>query len=362
MKQFLFSASVILLFWSNTYAQNTQFIRFDDRRIAYEGRIGHQDTSACVWYWSGTSATLNFKGTGLSVLLQDEGSANFYEVIVDGRRMLRLHPDMNKQLYTLAQGLPEGKHTIELFKDTEFSFGSTRLFGFQLAANTQLLSAPKAKKRKIEFYGNSITCGYAIEDTVTDGNSSEPKYEYNYLTYGAITARHFNAAYHCISKSGIGITVGFTPYLMPEIYDRTNPADSNTQWDFSSYTPKVVVINLGQNDASVSAMPNHPNFKARFGTQKPNENYFIQAYQRFFRTLRLKYPSATLIAVLGDMSAVQPGSPWPAYVQTAVANQHDRKLFSYIFKPKKGYGHPLVKDDAQMANELIGFIDTHVKW
>jgi len=45
--------------------------------------------------------------------------------------------------------------------------------------------------KKMEFYGNSITCGFGVEDSVTDSGLS--KYENNYLSYASITARHYNA-------------------------------------------------------------------------------------------------------------------------------------------------------------------------
>ena len=61
-------------------------------------------------------------------------------------------------------------------------------------------------------------------------------YENNYDAYAAITARHFNAQYHCTSKSGIGIMVSWFPLIMPEMYNRLDPTDSTSKWDFSKYT------------------------------------------------------------------------------------------------------------------------------
>ena len=71
-----------------------------------------------------------------------------------------------------------------------------------------MLPPSVAKRHKIEFYGDSITSGYAIEDYDGGNNSYLPPYKNNYLTYASLTARHYDAQYYCISKSGIGITVG----------------------------------------------------------------------------------------------------------------------------------------------------------
>ena len=106
------------------------------------------------------------------------------------------------------------------------------------------------KKRKIEFYGDSITAGYAVEDT-TGKDSPDSTYTNNYLSYASITARHFDAEYSFIIKSGIGVTISWFPIIMPEIYDLTDPQDPQSKWDFSkeyavaeqrNWSPKSKVV------------------------------------------------------------------------------------------------------------------------
>ncbi len=57
------------------------------------------------------------------------------------------------------------------------------------------------------------------------------------------------------------------PEIMPEIYDRLNPGDPDSKWDFTLFTPDVVVINLFQNDSWLVNNPEHEQFKARLGQQ-----------------------------------------------------------------------------------------------
>ncbi|MVT07985.1 SGNH/GDSL hydrolase family protein [Chitinophaga tropicalis] len=329
--------------------------------LAVEGRTWFHNDSALVLSWPGTNVTIRFKGTGISAILQDTDTANYYNVIIDGKVKKRIHTDTAKKTYTLASRLSKGEHTVQLFKITEWDKGNTYCYGFKLNPGTQLLPPAAPKKRKIEFFGNSITCGYGIEDS-TGNDSGHGYFENNYLTYAAITARHFDAQYHCTSKSGIGIMLSWFPLIMPEMYDRTNPTDSSSHWDFSKYTPDVVVINLFQNDSWLVNKPEHEQFKSRFGTQKPDSSFIVNAYAKFVANVRNKYPNAYIICALGSMDATRGGAPWPGYIQTAVSGLNDKKILTHFFPYKNTPGHPRLAEQASMAKDLISFIEQNIVW
>ncbi|WP_345947558.1 SGNH/GDSL hydrolase family protein [Mucilaginibacter sp. PAMB04274] len=311
--------------------------------------------------WSGTSAKINFNGTGVKAVLQDEGGNNYYNVIIDGTVTQRIQIDAQKHAYTLAANLPKANHTLELFKLTEWAMGKTWLYEFDLDAGSALLAAPAIKKHKIEFFGNSITCGFAVLDTTGKDRGSAP-YEDNYQSYAAITARHFDAEYYCTARSGIGVLVSWFPQIMPEMYDKVDPSNLQLKWDFTRYTPDLVVINLFQNDSWLVEHPEHPEFKARFGDKKPTPAQIVAAYQSFVKTIRSKYPKAQIICALGSMDASREGSPWPGYIKQAVVGLKDKSIQSFIFPAKNTPGHPSKKEQMDMANQLIGFIDKNVKW
>jgi len=346
------------LFSLSAHSQSKSFL-FSDKDISYEGRVLFTDEAA-VLMWPGTSVRVNFTGTSIAGTFKDGDTANYYNIIIDNDSMYRIHFDTIKQTVTLATGLASGPHSIQIFKRTEWDKGRTRFYGFELSGDAKLLHPPKLPKRKIEFFGNSITCGYAINDSVQD--SGNGYYENNYDSYAAVTARHFNAQYHCTSKSGIGVMVSRFPLIMPEMYDRLDPTDSTSKWDFSTYTPDVVVVNLFQNDSWIVNMPDNEQFKAKFGAKKPGKNFIINAYQNLMVTLRKTYPKATFICMLGNMDITQEGSPWPGYVSQAVEQMHDPNMFTYFVPYKNTPGHPKVKEQQALADGLIDFIDHHVKW
>jgi len=342
----------------NSFSQKKS-IPYSDKHISYEGRIPFTNDAAALT-WPGTSVRINFKGTGISGTFKDQDTANYYNVIIDNDSIYKIQFDTAKKTVALASGLSYGKHSIQLFKRTEWDKGKTFFYGFEFFGKNKILKPAKLSKRKIEFFGNSITCGYAIDDVAKD--YADGYHENNYDAYGAITARHYNAQYHCTSKSGIGIMVSWFPLIMPEMYNRLDPTDSTSKWDFSKYTPDVVVINLLQNDSWIVNMPNNEQFKNKFGTKAPDSCFIINAYKNFVQTIRTTYPEAQIICMLGNMDITRKGSPWPGYVARAVDEIHDEKIFTYVAPFKNTSGHPKVKEQQLLADGLIHFIDQHIKW
>ena len=353
------SCLTLFCFLSGTIFSQTKLISYSDKHISYEGRIVYT-TDAAVLMWPGTSLKINFIGTNISGEFKDADTSNYYNLIIDNDSIYKIQFDTSKKIVALASNLSYGKHAIQIFKRTEWDKGKTFFYGFEFNGKNKLLKPGKLPKRKIEFFGNSITCGYAINDTVND--SPDGYYESNYDAYAAITARHFNAQYYCTSKSGIGITVSWFPLIMPEMYNRLDPTDSTSKWDFSKYTPDVVVINLLQNDSWIVNMPDNEQFKKRFGTKAPDSNFIINAYKKFVQTIRTTYTNAQIICMLGNMDITKKDSPWPGYVSKAVDELHDKKIFTYFSPYKETPGHPKVKEQQMLADGLIQFIDQYIKW
>jgi hypothetical protein len=109
-------------------------------------------------------------------------------------------------------------------------------------------------------------------------------------------------------------------------------------------------------------MPDHEQFKARFGTTKPSEEFIINAYKDFIQTIRSKYPKANIICCLGNMDATREGSKWPSYVDAAVALLKDKKIVTHYFPYKNTPGHPVIKEQQAMADDLINFIEKNKLW
>lgn len=344
---------------SFSFAQNI-VIKSHDTHIRYSGRVVMLDEAAEI-SWIASSIKINFIGTGVKATLKDEHGSDYFNVILDGKVISVIQPDSVQKEYTLVSGLPEGNHILELFKRTEWAMGKTWFYQFALDKNSTILSPPPLQKHRIEFYGNSISCGYAVEDTTGQDRGTAP-FENGYLSYPSIIARHYDAELSNISRSGIGMLVSWFPMVMPDMYNRQDPTDGDAKWDFSKYTPDLVVINIFQNDVWITKLPDNDQFKAKFGTKAPTEDQIVKAYKEFVKNIRSKYPKAHIICTLGSMDAVKEGSPWPGYVQKAVTDIGDKNIFIHFFPYKNTPGHPSKKEQEAMADDLIAFIDQHIKW
>jgi hypothetical protein len=318
MKRSAFFLFFVLTFaGTNCLAQ--AIIKFDNKNIKFMGRIALTDSVAQLT-WTASSVLINFEGTTAKATLKDNTGMDRVTVVVDGKvTNTAIQPAVNPTEYTLVTGLPKGKHRLELFKRTEYDMGTLSFYSFNL--DGKILPPPNFA-HKIEFYGNSITCGFAIEDTEgKDRGTAE--FENGYKSYANLTARHFDAYYHSISKSGIGFLISWFNYTTPDIYDRVDAHDPIAKWDFKKYTPELVIVNLGQNDAWLTQNKDHPEFKRLFGITPPAPEVIIKAYQKFITSVRGKYPKAKIICALGAMDATKEDSPWPGYIEKAVAGLND---------------------------------------
>jgi len=341
--------------------QQELIVDYSNPQITYSGRIDSSKVKGTDLYWSGTSIQINFEGESIYGLFEDERGDNYYNVIIDNDSLFILRTGTTKSYYKLASGLTKGKHSVEIFKRTEWDRGKTTFYGFQINGNPRILLKSKPKKRKIEFYGNSITTGFAVED-FSENDSPDGTYTNNYLSYAPITARYFDAQYQCICKSGIGVMISYIPMTMPEMYDRLIPEDAKSQWDFSLYTPDIVVINLFQNDSGLVNLPDNAEFKARFGSEPPDDAFIVKSYVNFIRSIRRVYPEAQIICALGSMNATKEGSKWPDYIKTALKEVNDPKIYNHFIPYKDSPGHPTIKEQEVMANSLIRFIEDNIEW
>ncbi len=350
----------ILCVSAAAWAAPVQTVGAESKQFLYTGRIDFADPSAPSVSWPGSSIKANFTGTSLAIKLDDQLGKNYFNVIVDGEAQhpYVLEAKKGEQIYEISSALTPGNHSVEIYKRTEGEEGATLFKGLVLDADAKLLAPPARPTRRMEIYGDSITTGMGNEgaDNGIDHLLSEKN---NYWAYGAITARNLNAELHTISQSGIGIMISWFPFIMPQFYDQLSAVgDNKTQWDFTRWTPDLVVINLLQNDSWLIDREKrlHP---------IPSDAQRVQAYIDFVRSIRAKYPSAQIVCALGSMDATA-NPKWPGYITAAVERMKkenkDTKLDTIFFEFTGFGGHPRIAQHKANAEKLTAFIKQKMNW
>lgn len=342
--------------------------------LSYGGRVDCNASGGPIWAFVGGSVRVRFRGSALGIRLKDFGggtqTTNYYDVSVDGGAPRLLEVSSVQEAYELAVGLPDGEHEVELFKRVEAApggrpgAGKGQILGFSLQG-TELLPV-QLPERRLEFIGDSITCGYGNEVATTHPELAPytTRNSNGHAAYGALTARQLNAQYLAVAYSGRGISRNFADApgeLLPQMYLSTVPEDPTaSEWSPSQYVPDAVIVNLGTND---------------FSTPGVNRRAFVQGYTRFLATLRGYYPRAALVAALGPMlSDSHPlgASAWTnaqADVAAAVAARQavgDGNVHVVKFEPQSGpWGedwHPTVATHRRMAGQLSDALGKILGW
>ncbi len=337
----------------------------NDTAIQYTGRIDFSDPLKPSFSYPGVSIKAKFEGTFIDLIMRDyntgltylgEPDNDYYNILIDDKPVKVLKLNSRDTVYAAGKKLPEGIHTIEIIKRTESMVGQSDFLGFSIQAGKTLLPLPARPDRKIEFIGNSITCGYGNEG-LSQGEGFKGATENNYLAFGAITARNLDAQYVAVAYSGIGVYRNFGGNrlnTMPEIYDRIIPSDSLRKWNFKNYIPHAIVVDLGTNDFYLG--------------NKPDSAGFVNAYYTFINTLRQKNPQGKIFCVLGPM---MDGVSWKLiknYISSLVKNYNikgDKDIFYFTLTPCEGNGsdyHPTVDAHKKMAAELTPFLKSKMNW
>ena len=228
----------------------TKLFAADDKRLQYTGRIDFANPKLPRFWSPGVTVVVRFTGPSCEVVLNDEATGqnhNYVHIVVDGKAS-RVRLSGKSNTLRVAENLPNQPHTLTICKDTESGIGYLELVGVKCAG---LLPPPPRPARKIEFIGNSITCGMGADASVVPCKTREWFDQHNaYQAYGPTTARALNAQYHLTAVSGIGLIRSCCnmTITMPEVFGRLNLRDGTGIWDFARYQPDVVTVTLGQND------------------------------------------------------------------------------------------------------------------
>ncbi len=354
----IYSILFLLVAVNTCFALKNKAIFYNaaDSKIQYIGRVDFSNPLKPKMWASGAYVVIKFSGTFCELDINDEviyGTVhNYLEIKVDNQPAYRIQLKNKENKITLAKDLSKGEHTIIICKNTEFENGYIEIIGLRCE---KLLTPAAKQKRKMEFIGDSITCGFGSDESgIKCGDKNAKWYDQHnaYSAYGPLTARSLNAQYHISAVSGIGLIHSCCDkkIVMPQVFDKINMAKNELEWDFNRYQPDVVTVCLGQND----------------GVQ--DSTAFCTAYVQFAQTLRGYYPKAKLIFLTSPMADKTLKSALMKYitaVQAELVKKGDKNIGAYFFskQSKNGCsGHPSLAEQKEISTELTGYLKKTMKW
>ncbi len=357
MKHKLFFLTVcILATLPGVSRQNQKLVLYkpDNSFIQYTGRIDFSNPQLPRFWQPGVYFAFRFKGDKCEVILNDEvlwgTSHNYIELIVDGKEY-RMQAKTQCDTISLSSYLSgKGVHSVIVCKNTEANIGYLELAGIRCGKLMKPLPKPK---RKIEFIGNSITCGMGNDDSEIPCKTRNWYDQHNaWLSYGAITARNVKAQFHLSSVSGIGLMHSCCnmDIIMPQVFDKVSMRNNAVQWNFAKFQPDIVTVCLGQND----------------GVQ--DSASFCNNYITFMKDLRKYYPQATFILLSSPMADDKLRNFLRQSIKAVLLrlNPGDgNKLYAHIFEKQYIAGcdaHPSKEEHKQIADELTLFVRQVMKW
>ena len=342
-----------------------------DPNIRYAGRISFTNPERPAWNFPGIQIMAAFEGTSLRMMAKPQ-SGYFMAQIDQAEPFKVAFRGERDSVATLATALSEGCHLVRLMYIMEGYEYFPEFWGFVLDQGRKLVEAPTFPSRKIEFIGNSITCGYGNE-----GLCKEEHFDYatenHYYSYASIAARHLEAQHWVVARSGIGAyrnygepQTGSPDSCMPVQYEytgyawksdlRNEPTFLREKWDFSRFQPDVVCINLGTNDLSTN-------------------NYDLAllkaGYQKLLGMVRQHNPQAKIVFLTGSMLQSQELLEARRLLDEVSAEARkagDSEIYRFDLSPIEGeewYGndwHPNIYQDEKMADELTAYLRKLMNW
>jgi lysophospholipase L1-like esterase len=331
---------------TSAHDEKTNWISAADARFRYEGRFDFSDQNAPVVIWQASRISLDFEGDTLALFFDDAKGQSFFNAQVDSSTtIVEIHEGTAVQPATFS-GLGPGRHHLVLFKRSEANAGTVRFRGIEIGPDADAWTPPKISyKLKMEFIGDSITAGACNEDGAADQWDNRRTHN-SALSYAAMTAAAFSADHRNIAVSGMGIATGWVDLKAGEVWDRLYPNPTSPRADLSKWTPQIVFINIGENDAS---------FPSAHGQPFPTN--YTAGYVSLVQAIRKAYPAARVVLLRGGMYNGAQCKPlrkaWESAVKQLEAT--DKSISHFVFKHWTK-NHPRVADHRAMADKLIAWL------
>lgn len=336
-------------------------------------------------FWTGSAVEFNVTGSELWV--EFEVDYETYEpwisVVINGASVSRQMLVRGRYWVCVFRGMNSTvAKNIRVVKDVQPMSADTRSVLQVHGVKSDGEFLPVADKLcSIEFIGDSITSGEGAIGAKSEEDWIPMWFSATY-NYASLTAQTVNADYRIISQSGWGVLTSWdnNPHgNIPDCYEkvcgvlageRNAALGAFDDYDFSTWQPHVVVVNLGSNDGGAFHSPEwRDEATGETHKQRLNEDgtyhredlaAFEAAAVEFLVKLRRYNPQAHIVWAYGML-----GMPMMPAIYRAVdayeKNSGDRhvSIFQLPDTTDETIGarrHPGALAHARAADELAGYI------
>lgn len=324
--------------------------------------------SGIAFSFTGTEASITFQGDDTTAGNCTEGKARA-AVYVNGVRTADFMMEEPEKTVKIFSGEKPEYAEITVVKLSECPMAVIGIKSIEVQAVDGIHPLPEAD-RKIEFIGDSITCGFGVDleepDTAFQTDTEDVTRAYAYRT-----ARKLGADYSMVSYSGYGVLSGYTEgevpmtsQLVPTFYEKAgfsfghpygNVKLQDYAWNFEVYQPQLVVVNLGTNDDSFCR------------DHADRQEDFTQKYVEFLGMIRKDNPDAAILCTVGIMGGrIYPAVEKAAELfgkQTGDKRIYARKLSEQLEEDGLvSCGHPTAVTHEKAAEQLTGYIRQIMNW
>lgn len=340
-----------------------KWIEADCDRLQYMGRIDDVDKKNPIWVYPCTYVRMRFTGNVVKASVTNVRNCwtNYMGVIIDGVEQKLALANEGRQELVLGENLGDGEHEVLFFKRMD-SCHNIIFHGFEVEDGAQILELPPLPKRRIEVYGDSVSAGEvseAVEYCGLADPENDGEYSNSYYSYAWCTARKLNAQLHDIAQGGAALLDGTGWFHAPDylgmeyIYDKLEYCPELfevKEWDFSKYTPHVVVLAIGQNDS-------HPEDYMTQDYDGEKACNWRTHYKNWVSEIRKKYPNAVIILAT---TILNHSDMWDKAIDDVCKELNDPKMHHFLYSNNGcgTHGHIRIPEAEKMAEELSTFIES----
>lgn len=344
------------------------------------GRV-NRSLSPLTLFWTGSALELNAKSAALWLEVETDFSSfeQWAAVLINGQLIARLPLPRGRSWLCLFQGLdPDKVKNVRFIKEVQPMPADDRaLFQIHsLRTDGELLPVP-ARPRKIEFLGDSITSGEGLIGAKEE-EDWRPIFFSGVYGYPFLTAGLCGAEYRQVSQSGWGVLSSWDNMpqcAIPKIYgqvcgplegERNRALGCQDAYDFSSWQPDAVVVNLGTNDAGARRQPAYTDPASHTSFRQTGEGAGQAMLRRgavdFLKELRRRNPNAWLVWAYGMLGRELARELWEAVNEYKKETGDQRAAFLLLPATTEetmgSRGHSGKKAHAQAAEVLADFLKT----